>query len=56
MGSFIMNLDELWRLYVVDKQIKGFSPNTLKAYALQLQMLVSEFGYPHDQVLIKASI
>jgi len=39
-----MNLGELWRLYVADKQIQGFSPNTLKAYALQLKMLVSEFG------------
>ncbi|WP_054022914.1 tyrosine-type recombinase/integrase [Bacillus sp. FJAT-28004] len=39
-----MILVELWRLYVADKQIQGFSPNTLKAYALQLKMLVSEFG------------
>lgn len=51
-----MNLGELLRLYVVDKQIKGFSPNTIKAYALQLQMLASKFGFPYYQVIIKASI
>jgi len=50
-----MNLGELWRLYVVEKQIKGFSPSTLKAYALQLQMLFSKFGYPDYQVVIIAA-
>ena len=34
-----MNIGELWRLYAAHKQIKGFSPNTLKTYALQLKML-----------------
>lgn len=29
MGSFIMNLGELRKLDVVEKLIKGFSPNTL---------------------------
>jgi hypothetical protein len=44
MGGFIMILTELWKLYVADKRIQGFSPKTLKAYALQLKMLVSELG------------
>lgn len=39
-----MILIELWRLYEADKRIQGFSPNTLKAYALQLKMLVRELG------------
>lgn len=32
-----MNLRELWWLYEADKRIQGFSPHTLKAYALQLR-------------------
>ncbi|WP_314592085.1 hypothetical protein [Paenibacillus terrigena] len=39
-----MNLRELWRLYEADKRIQGLSPHTLKAYALQLRMLVGELG------------
>lgn len=39
-----MNLRELWRLYEADKRIQGFSPLTLKAYTLQLRMLVGELG------------
>ncbi|WP_338044968.1 site-specific integrase [Paenibacillus lignilyticus] len=39
-----MILNELWRLYKTDKQIQGFSPNTLKAYALQFKMLAIELG------------
>lgn len=39
-----MIISELWRQYESDKQIQGFSPNTLKAYALQLKMLVRELG------------
>jgi hypothetical protein len=39
-----MILSELWRLYEADKRIQGFSPSTLKAYALQLKMLVRELG------------
>ncbi|WP_426454887.1 integrase [Paenibacillus sp. S-38] len=34
----------MWRLYEADKRIQGFSPSTLKAYSLQLRMLVSELG------------
>ncbi|WP_312876116.1 site-specific integrase [Paenibacillus alginolyticus] len=39
-----MKLDELWMLYEVDKRILGFSPHTLKAYFLQLKMLIREMG------------
>ncbi|OAB43277.1 tyrosine-type recombinase/integrase [Paenibacillus glacialis] len=39
-----MYLSELWKLYEVDKRIQGFSPYTLKAYSLQLKMLVGELG------------
>ncbi len=39
-----MILSELWRLYEADKRIQGFSPSTLKAYALQFKMLVRELG------------
>ncbi|WIV19566.1 tyrosine-type recombinase/integrase [Paenibacillus polygoni] len=39
-----MILSELWRHYEADKRIQGFSPNTLKAYALQLRMLVTDLG------------
>lgn len=39
-----MILSELWRLYETDKRIQGFSPKTLKAYALQHKMLMNELG------------
>ncbi|WP_010495283.1 site-specific integrase [Paenibacillus elgii] len=39
-----MILSELWRHYEADKRIQGFSPNTLRAYALQLKMLVTDLG------------
>jgi len=39
-----MILSELWRLYEADKRIQGFSPSTLKAYTLQLKMLLRELG------------
>lgn len=39
-----MLISELWRLYEADKRIQGFSPKTLKAYALQLKMLISGLG------------
>jgi site-specific recombinase XerD len=44
LGGFAMKLDELWRLYEADKRILGFSPHTLKAYSLQLKMLIREMG------------
>ncbi|MEC0270471.1 tyrosine-type recombinase/integrase [Paenibacillus anseongense] len=39
-----MNLKDLWMLYEADKRILGFSSHTLKAYSLQLKMLVLELG------------
>ncbi|MFD2700771.1 tyrosine-type recombinase/integrase [Paenibacillus shunpengii] len=39
-----MLISELWRLYEADKRIQGFSPKTLKAYALQLKMLIRGLG------------
>ena len=37
-----MKLSELWQLYLADKRIQGFSPFTLKAYSLQLNVLIRE--------------
>jgi integrase/recombinase XerD len=31
-----------WNHYEADKRIQGFSPNTLRAYALQLKMLITD--------------
>lgn len=39
-----MTLTELWSVYEADKRILGFSPHTLKAYGLQVKMLVREVG------------
>jgi hypothetical protein len=39
-----MKLNELWMLYEADKRILGFSSHTLKAYSLQLKMLIREIG------------
>jgi site-specific recombinase XerD len=39
-----MKLSELWKAYEAEKRILGFSPHTLKAYNLQLKMLVREMG------------
>ncbi|TCM85306.1 integrase/recombinase XerD [Paenibacillus sp. BK033] len=39
-----MIISELWHHYESDKRIQGFSPNTLKAYALQLRMMVRDLG------------
>lgn len=39
-----MILSELCHHYEADKRIQGFSSNTLKAYALQLRMLVTDLG------------
>ncbi|WP_338117276.1 tyrosine-type recombinase/integrase [Paenibacillus terrae] len=39
-----MLLSELWHHYEADKRIQGFSSNTLRAYALQLKMLVTDLG------------
>ncbi|MDQ0897473.1 site-specific integrase [Paenibacillus sp. V4I7] len=39
-----MTLKELWVLYEADKRILGFSMHTMKAYFLQLNMLIRELG------------
>lgn len=39
-----MRLMDLWMLYEADKRILGFSPHTLKAYFLQLRVLIREIG------------
>lgn len=39
-----MKLLDLWNLYESDKRILGFSPYTLKAYSLQLRVLIREIG------------
>lgn len=39
-----MNLSEAWVLYEQDKQIEGFSQNTLGGYKTQMNMLVRHFG------------
>ncbi|WP_409345870.1 hypothetical protein [Paenibacillus sp. MBLB4367] len=39
-----MKLLDLWMLYEADKRILGFSPHTLKAYSLQLNVLIREIG------------
>jgi site-specific recombinase XerD len=39
-----MYLSELWNLYKADKRILGFSPHTIKAYSLQLNVLTREIG------------
>ncbi|WP_337951003.1 tyrosine-type recombinase/integrase [Paenibacillus sp. HWE-109] len=39
-----MTLKDLWMLYEADKRILGFSTHTIKAYFLQLNMLIRELG------------
>jgi integrase/recombinase XerD len=39
-----MLLTEAWRLYATDKQIEGFSPNTLRGYKIQFNLLLRHFG------------
>lgn len=39
-----MTLNDLWLQYEADKRILGFSTHTLKAYSLQLKMLIREIG------------
>jgi site-specific recombinase XerD len=41
-----LNLLELWKAYETDKRIQGFSPHTLKAYVLQLNLLMRDIGNP----------
>jgi len=39
-----MLLSQAWRLYAADRQIEGFSPHTLKGYAVQANMLIRYLG------------
>ncbi|WHY54767.1 tyrosine-type recombinase/integrase [Peribacillus simplex] len=39
-----MNLTEVWSLYKADKQIQGYSPQTLKSYYVQFNLSVKSFG------------
>jgi site-specific recombinase XerD len=48
-----MKLNDLWILYEADKRIWGFNPYTLKAYALQLKMLIGGIGdYEIEEVTL----
>ena len=37
-------LSEAAKSYEADKRIEGFSPQTLRAYSLQMQLLIKYFG------------
>lgn len=37
-------LSKAWETYESDKRIEGFSPQTLKAYQLQVNLLIRHFG------------
>jgi integrase/recombinase XerD len=39
-----MKLSEAWELYVPDKQIVGYSSNTLKQYKIQVNVMIRHFG------------
>ena len=39
-----MLLSQAWGKYESDKRIEGFSPQTLKAYQLQVTLLIRHFG------------
>ncbi|WP_055738376.1 hypothetical protein [Heyndrickxia shackletonii] len=39
-----MLLSQAWKMYESDKQIEGFSSQTLKAYKLQVNLLMGHFG------------
>ncbi len=39
-----MLLSKAWETYESDKRIEGFSPQTLKAYQLQVNLLIRHFG------------
>jgi integrase/recombinase XerD len=39
-----MIVSEAWQLYKADKQIQGYSSQTLKAYSVQLSLLINYFG------------
>ncbi|WP_289316824.1 hypothetical protein [Peribacillus sp. NJ4] len=37
-------MTDVWGLYKADKQIQGYSQQTLKAYYVQFNLLVNSFG------------
>ena len=39
-----MKLSQAWELYQSDKQLEGYSPYTLKAYALQSKLFINHVG------------
>lgn len=39
-----MIVSEAWQLYKADKQIEGYSSQTLKVYKVQLALLIKYFG------------
>ena len=44
VGTVSMNTSEAWQLYRTDKQIHGYSGQTLKAYHVQVTLLIKYFG------------
>lgn len=40
----MMLVSEAWQLYIADKQIQGYSSQTLKMYNVQLLLLIKYFG------------
>ncbi|MCX2839996.1 tyrosine-type recombinase/integrase [Salinimicrobium sp. MT39] len=41
---FIMLISEAWNLYKADKQIQGYSSQTLKVYKVQMSLLIKYLG------------
>lgn len=41
---FIKHVSEAWNLYKADKQIQGYSYQTLKVYKVQISLLIKYFG------------
>ncbi|WP_046174100.1 integrase, partial [Domibacillus indicus] len=39
-----MLLSQAWEMYDSDERIEGFSPKTLKAYQLQVTLLIRHLG------------
>ena len=45
-------LSEAWSLYKADKQIQRYSPQTLKVYYVQLNLLIRHLGdLPLDEII-----
>jgi integrase/recombinase XerD len=39
-----MKLSEAWKEFEIDKNVQGYSPNTIKSYGLQFRLLIREIG------------